>query len=142
MAVVARTKCGNCNTLWSRRVNQVRVNHGPPNVKCNNCGFINKTGMKWAKDMSKEDKRNLLLKTCLNQGVLWIFIIGLIFLFAGTGFNGIMGGLAFIAGGLLYAAYIDDQLKTSYKNEDEAVKVYEDNGEFVTSDYFVNLYDK
>ena len=141
MAIIVKTKCGNCNTLWSRRVNQVRVEHGPPKVKCNSCGHINTTGMKWAKDMSEEEKRNLWLKTCFKQGVLWIFLLGVVFFLFGIESNNPIGGLLFCGGAIAYAVYILIALGISYDNEKEAAEIYESNGGYVTSYFFVRLYD-
>lgn len=141
MGVIRITKCGHCGATWERHHREMRAEHGPPHVKCASCGQINQTGLKFAKDMSGKEKTMVWLNACFKTGVLWIFLIGVIMLVVGIqAGNDPMAGLLFFGGSIAYAVYVYIAVNISMKNEKEMIEMYESNGGYISSDWFVSFY--
>ena len=145
MAIITKFKCGNCNKKWFTEVNSSRIPHGPPNVLCTNCNTINKTGLKWAKDLNQKEKNKMLLRLVIQQGAIYIFLLGLGLLIYET-YNGstknLNASLGLIFGSMAYAFYINMKMVISFDNEKEHIEQYEKNGGYVTDSTYQSMYSR
>ena len=76
MAIYTTTKCGFCNCAWEFLDNKrADVIVGPPVIKCENCGALNKTKKKLFRDLNIIQKTYFIVEQTLFRFIYSSFII-------------------------------------------------------------------
>ena len=120
--------------------------NGPPHVKCNTCGGINRTRKRWYSKSSKKQKIELLAEILVWDalgGVIGVFMLGgIIFLPMETKSQQEAFPIAFLFGLILIGYSIVRYFMAieSFKNEKELLEKYHKNGGYLTQDEFYYAY--
>lgn len=146
MGTYSTTRCGICKTTWEFMEFGTAAPNGPPHVKCNSCGGINKTKKRWYSNSSKKQKIEMLVEILIWDaliGLFGIFMFGFMVFTTPTTASQQESTPAVILFAIILIGYSIVKYYmaiNSFNKEKEWIDKYNKNGGYLTQDEFYDAY--